>query len=143
MIVDNLYNLDRGDAVDVNASVVQAGNRIVIGRKDEPIGMNEIHRVLHLALALKQVASFRAARRYISERSCVLKNCKPHHYGSSLPFAMLYLKGSLGIEKPFEPFIFEVDHHRYAEGNDLGERVSRIDRQRSVRALEVKAYAVF
>ena len=127
MIVDNLDNPDRGDTVEVNASVVPAGNRIVIGCKDEPVGMYEIHRVLHFSPALQLVESFGAAHGYVGECPRILKKQEPHHDSSSLPVAVLFLKGGFRVEMACELFAFEGDYHRYAEGNDFGEGMSRRD----------------
>ena len=51
MIVDDFDDGDRGHVADVDTAVCQARHRIVVGLENEPVRVDEVHRVLTAALA--------------------------------------------------------------------------------------------
>ena len=57
MIVGDLSDRNRRHAVKVDTTVVREGDRFMIGFEDKPEGMNEVHRVLPLAIFLELVSS--------------------------------------------------------------------------------------
>ena len=127
MIVCDLHDRDCRDALNVDSAVVQEGDRVVIWRKDEPLAIIEIDRVLPFTITCKLMSpvGWRMGNGCKCRR--VRKNGEPHHDCSSPALSVRPLKEAPGIKCLFELSGFEGDYHRYAEGNDLGEGVSRRD----------------
>ena len=97
----------------------------MIGYEDEPIVMIEIDCVLPFTIIRQLMSSIRRRVWNCGQRRSVRQHGKPHHDCSSPALSVLPLEEAPGVKGLFELSGFEGDYHRYAEGNDLGEGMSR------------------
>lgn len=77
MVVDDPYDFDGGDPIEIETAVREQGKRIVIGPKHQTPVAFQVHGIMPFKIACKLVAAFGWSYRYIRQRSCRLEHRQP------------------------------------------------------------------
>ncbi len=101
MVIGHFDDGDSGHSTDVDTPVLHARDRLVVRLEDEPVGMDEVHRVLSAPLAPKLVPPLRTSGRHQGQGPGVLQDREANRDAPRQTIAVCRGKRTPGVESFF------------------------------------------